>query len=161
MNVSKKEIFLALLVLVLVGLYAFYFTDWFKGKYIRVEHSARPLREAWGNGQRVDPTGKQVNNVTFSLLKDYQLTSVQVVPLVEFQTNNHARPLWQLVSKTGSRPVNGFAYGAPIAGMAPVSVLNAEAQPLEPGVEYRLLVEASSIKGTNDFNIPISAASRQ
>ncbi len=158
---SKKEIVLVLFVAILGGLYVINFTDWFKTKFIRIEHTVRSLREAWaGNGRRADPTGKQVNNVTFALHKDYRLTSVQVVPLAEARTNKYVHPLWHLVSKPGSPPVNALSYGMPVAGMTP-SVANAEAEALEPGVEYRLLVEAGSLRGTNDFNIPANSTARR
>jgi hypothetical protein len=158
---TRKDIFLVVLVAALGGMYVGYFTDWFRPKVMRIEHSARPLREAWtGDGKRVDPTGKQVNNVTFALHKDYRLTSVRVVPAAEAQTNKAAHTLWHLISKAGSPPVNGFAYGQPIPGMTS-SVPGFVTEPLEPGVQYRLLVEAGPVKGTNDFSIPERAAARR
>ena len=160
MNASRKEIILIVLVVVLGGVYVWGFTDWFRTKFIRVEHTVRSLREAWtSGGQRVDPAGKMLNDVTFSLHKDYRLTSVRVVPLAEFRTNRYPHAVWHLVCKAGAPPVNGFAYGTPIPGMT-LAAPNTEAQPLEPGVEYRLLVEAGSIKGTNDFSLPVRSASR-
>ena len=121
----------------------------------------RSSREAWGgNGQRVDRGDKAGGDVTFTLHGDYRLTSVQVVPLTEFKTNRFAHPLWHLVSKSGSPRVNGFAYGTAIEGMTP-EVATAEPESLEPGVEYRLIVEAGSLRGTNDFSIPARSASRR
>ena len=159
MNISKKEITLISLVVVMAGMYVIFFTDWFRPKFIRIEYTVRSLRDAWGPNGRVDPTGKQVNNVSFSLHKDYSLTSVQVVSLAEARTNKFPHALWSLTSKSGSALVNAIAYGTPIEGMT-TSAISAEAEPLEPGVEYRLLVEAKSLKGTNDFTIPTRAASR-
>jgi hypothetical protein len=152
--VTKKEIFLVALVVVLGGLYVVCFTGWFRPKMIRIEHSARPLREAWtGGGQRVDPTGKQANNVTFTLHKDYRLTSVRVVPAAEFETNHLAHSLWYLVCKAGSPPVHAIGYGVPIPGMT-AFFPGTEAEPLEPGVLYRLIVEARhSARGEHDFAI--------
>lgn len=156
MNISKKEIFLAMLVAVLGGLYVCYFTDWFRQRVIKIEHTARPLREAWtGGGQRVDPTGKQLNNVSFSLHQNYRLTSVRVFRLAE--TSNEAPPLWHLVSKAGSSPVNTVAYGMAVPGMTS-SIPGMVAGLLEPGFEYRLVVEARSAQGTNDFSIPARSA---
>jgi len=159
MNVSKKEIILVALVVMMAGLYVYHFTDWFRHKTIRIESTVRSLREAWGPNGRVDTTGKQINNITFSLHKDYRLTSVQVIPAAEARTNRQAHALWSLASKKGSAPVNAISYGTPIEGMAPLSAF-VEVEPLEPGVEYRLFVEAGSIKGTNDFIIPKRTASR-
>jgi hypothetical protein len=160
MNISKKEIVLVALVVLMAGLYVYYFTDWFRPKFIRIEYTVRSLREAWGgNGRRAD-AGKQAHNVTFSLHKDYRLTSVQVVTAAESRTNKYAHALWSLTSKSGSAPVNSIAYGMPIEGMEPSVTGGPEAEPLEPGVEYRLIVEARSVKGTNDFSVPTRSASR-
>ena len=150
---TKKNIFLLSVVVVLTGLYVVYFTDWFRPKFIRIEHSVRSLPAP---GSRA----RSINNVTFSLHKDYRLTSLKVVPAAEFQTNAYVRPLWNLVSEKGSSPVNGFAYGFPVPGMTP-AVANADPDPLQPGVEYRLLLEARSTKGEHDFTIPLSTISRR
>ena len=156
MNLSKKEIFLVVVVVIFGGLYVWCCTDWFRTRVIHIEHTARPLREAWtGNGQRVDPTGKQVNNVSFSLHQDYRLTSVRV--FASAKTN--APPLWHLVSKNGSAPVNTIAYGMDIPGMAS-ALPGTAAEPLEPGVDYRLVVEARSAKGTDVFSVPGQTAGR-
>lgn len=160
MNISKKEIVLVVFVFILGGVYVCCFTDWFKAKYIRVESTVRSSREAWANGRRFDFGDKAGGDVTFSLQGDYRLTSVRVIPLAELKTNGYAHPLWHLVSKSGSPRIGGFAYGYAIEGMTP-AVATAEPEPLEPGVEYRLLVEAGSLKGTNDFNIPARSASRR
>jgi len=151
---SRKEYFLVGLVVVLVGLYAVFFTDWFRPKSMRIEHSTRSLREAWsGGGQRVDMTGKrELGNVMFALHWNYKLTSVKVVPLAEYQTNKYARPLWELVAKSGSEPVDGFAYGMAVSGMSPARPMP-EPDPLVPGVEYRLIVMAGSVKGEHDFKL--------
>jgi hypothetical protein len=106
------------------------------------------------------PRGGQINNVTFSLHKDYKLTSVKVVPVADYQTNQFSSPLWHLVSKKGSQPVGGFAYGFPVPGMAP-AVADAVPEPLRMGVEYRLLVEARSIKGEHNFSVAPPTISRR
>jgi hypothetical protein len=150
---NKKEYILIGLVALLAGLYIVFFSDWLKPKFIRIEHTLRASREAWtGNGRRAEPAGKGAGSVTFALHKDYQLTSVQVFAAAEIRTNKFAHPLWHLISKAGSAPADGFAYGFPIQGMLP-AVPRAEPDPLEAGVEYRLLVEAGSLKGTNDFTL--------
>ena len=150
---NKKEIFLVGLVAVLVGVYCVYFTDWFLTKTIAIEHSERSLREAWSGGRRVDPTGKQpLGNVTFSLHRNYKLTSVKVVPLADYLTNKYAHPVWELVSKSGSASVGGFTYGMPIQGMVPARPV-VEPDPLERGVDYCLLIEAGSIKGEHHFKL--------
>jgi len=143
------------LVLVLGGVYAVCFGNWFRPKVMHIEHSARSLRDAYGpGGQRVGPTDKpQLGNVTFAFHRNYQLTSVKVVLAEEARTNKYAHPLWHLVSADGSKPVDGLCYGVPVPGMQPASVVQ-EVESLKPGVEYRLLVEASSSRAEHDFTLP-------
>ena len=153
---TKKNIFLISIVVVLAGIYVVFFSGWFGPKFIRVEHTVRSIREAARGGA----VSRQVNNVTFSLHKNYRLTSVKVVPSAEYQTSEYAPPLWYLVSQKGSQPVDGFAYGFPIPGMTP-AIASAEPDPLQPGVEYRLVLETKSVKGEHDFSIPTPTALRR
>ena len=158
---SRKEYILIGLVVVLAGLYVIYFTDLFQPKVMRIEHSARSLREAWSGGRRVDPTGKQeLGNITFSLNRNYKLTSVKVVPLADYLTNKYAPPTWELVSKSGSRPVDGFAYGMTVPGMAPTRP-SLQPDPLESGVEYRLIVAAGSVVGEHDFKVSAAGGTQR
>jgi hypothetical protein len=156
---SKKEYFLIGLVVVLAGLYTVYFTDWFRPRQMRVEHSTRSPRNAYtGSGTRVDPSGKGLlGNVTFSLHHNYRLTSIKVVHAADFQTNKYAPAIWELVSEKGSQPVNGFAYGCMVPGMAPARP-GLDPQPLDPGVEYRLIVCAGKLIGEHDFALAKSGA---
>jgi len=152
---SKKEWTLITLVLVLGGVWVVFFSGWFGPKVIRIEHSVRSARESWGpEGRRVPAPGKQdVGNVSFTLHKNYRLTSVKVVPAADIRTNKYAHAAWHLVAKNGSQPVDSLAYGLPVAGMTAYSA-GVQPEPLVPGVEYRLLVEAGSWKGERDFEIP-------
>ena len=146
---TKKDIFLISIVVVLAAVYVVYFSGWFGPKFIRIEHTVRSMRE---------PSGRDVNNVTFSLHKNYQLTLVKVVPAAEYQTNRYAHALWQLVSPKGSKPINSFSYGHALPGMAP-ALTSGEPEPLEPGVEYCLVVESKSVKGEHDFAMPAPGTS--
>ena len=151
---TKRDICLVSLVALLAGWYVFHFTDWFRHKFIRIEHTVRVVPEPGpAYGRRGKAPDKDVNNVIFSFRKSYRLTSVRVAVAAEIQTNQEAHSLWELSADKGSLPVNGIAYGIPVAGMVS-SVPGAEAEPLESGVEYRLLLEAGSVKGTNDFSVP-------
>ena len=150
---NAKQWFLIGVVVVLGGLYLCFFTDWLRSTPIRIEHTVRPLREAWrGDGTRVDPAASPSDSVSFSLHADYDLVSVKVVPLADFLTNRFAHPLWHLVAEEGSSTLNSMAYGRTPPGMRP-SVEDARAEPLQPGVEYRLLVESRKQKGEHDFKI--------
>lgn len=142
---SRKEYFLVGVVVVLVGVYAVFFSDWFRPTVMHIEHSTRALRQARG--------GKPVpRNVIFVLNRNYKLTSVKVVPAEAYSTNKYARPLWELVSKTGSKPVEGLTYGVPVPGMMSARPL-LEPEPLAPGVTYKLIVEAGKVRGEHDFEV--------
>ena len=158
---TRKEWLLIGLVLVLGGLWVGFFSGWFGPKVIRIEHSVRTGRGADRPGARqTGPPGRAVlGNVSFSLHRDYALTSVRVVAVSDVATNQNPRALWHLEAKKGSKPVDSLAYGIPVNGMTSYFP-NAEPEALVPGVEYRLLVEAGSWKGTRDFVIPGTGAGR-
>ena len=161
MILSKKELIMAALALGLGGLYLVYFTGWCQPKIIHIESTARSLREAWySNGKRADSTGRPAESVTFAFLKNFRLTSVCVFSLDNADASGNNHTLWHLVSKSGSQPVNGLAYGTPVAGMN--DFLSAfPAEPLQPGGHYRLIVEAGVYKGTNDFTLPLSNSGKR
>ncbi len=160
MNLSKKEVFLGALFAVLAGFYVVFFSGWLKPKIILVEHSIRASREGWAGSNRVASATSGPANVTFALHKPYKLTSVKVVRLADLQADKNAHPVWHLASESGSKPADGFAYGFAVEGMKPF-VAGTEPEPLEPGVEYQLQVEAGSLKGTNDFKVEGNLNSRR
>jgi hypothetical protein len=138
---NKKNITLIVVALVLAGVYAVFFTDWFQPRIIQISHTSRPAR-----------TGAAANQITFGLGDDYSLTEIKVVPLDASQTNKFAQPVWHLVSDEGSDDVNQFHYGENINGMDP-AVAGALPEPLQPGVTYRLIVTAGRAKGQHDFQL--------
>ena len=146
---TKKTASLIVTLIVLAGLYVYYFTDWINAPRIQIEAASRPVPTVRPNWL--------VYPVTFALDGKYELTSVKVFPVGVLQTNKHAKPMWHLVSKTNSVPTRGFAYGQPIRGMKPF-VEGARSQPLLPFTSYRLFVEAGRAKGQIDFTpVPVQA----
>ncbi|HEY3861669.1 MAG TPA: hypothetical protein VGO59_07265 [Verrucomicrobiae bacterium] len=89
--------------------------------------------------------------VFFALNDGFKLTSVEVIPFEDGKFNSASRPVWHLISDSNSVPTRAFRYGQPIRGMKP-AVKNTQADALEPGVTYRLLLEAGRVKGTVDFS---------
>ena len=148
---SKKNYFLVAIALVLAGIYAIHFTDWFRPKTIQISHTSRPMRPG---GQ----TGPANNLVIFGLDGGYSLTDVKVVSLAALQTNKLAQPVWHLVSDEGSDDVNQFFYGERIQGMDP-AVEGAQPEPLRSGVMYRLFVTAGKVRGQHDFQLGAPPAS--
>jgi hypothetical protein len=137
---NKKIFLLVAVVLVLLGVYAVYFTSWFQPKLIQISHTSRPI-----GGRGGEP------RLMFGLGNDYELTDVKVVSLAEWQTNKEAASLWHLVSD-GSDDINRFTYGEKISGMDPIVDGN-RPQKLQPGVKYLLLVTAGKYKGQHEFQI--------
>src|SRR5208282_3676480 len=87
----------------------------------------------------------------FKLGRPYKLTEIKVVVLDEWQTNKDCLPLWHLIADTNAVPITEpFVYGQNIRGMT-LAVPGARAQPLQPGVTYRLFVTAGAFKGEKDF----------
>jgi hypothetical protein len=84
----------------------------------------------------------------FELTRPLKLTSVEVFLLSDLQTNKAPEAYWHLVSDSNSVPTKGFLYGMTIPGMrAAAGTTNA----LELGAEYRLVIEAGSLKAQHDF----------
>lgn len=134
---SKKNIFLISLVVVLADVYVIFFTHWFQHRVMLISHTSRP------------EGGRDSVRMTFSLGDYYELTDVKVVPLDDFKKNPDTPALWHLVSD-GSDSTELFSYGENIGGMDP-AVAGSEPEPLQSGVRYRLFVTAHAIKAQHDF----------
>jgi len=153
---NKKNFVLIGITLVLAGVYAVYFTDWFRPKSIQIYHTNRPAHLAGRNGPAAD-------RIFFGFNDYYSFTEVKVVPLAALQTNKLAQPVWHLVSDEGSDDVRQFSYGEKINGMDP-AVEGAQPEPLQRGVIYRLFVTAGKAKGQYTFQIggpPANVSTKQ
>jgi hypothetical protein len=76
----------------------------------------------------------------------YQLTKLRVEDMPA--DGSAPKVFWRLAGK--SVPTTVFLYGRDPEGLKPL-VQGATAEPLSPGVPYRLIVEAGRRKGTNCF----------
>ena len=152
---DKKNFFLIGLVLVLAGVYAVYFTDWFKTKTIHISCTSRPVRTF--RAARTAQPGAATTRLIFSLQDDYELTEIKVVSLDALKTNKLAQPAWHLIGDPSSDSINLFTYGQKIDGMNP-AVAGTQAEPLQPGVMYRISVTDGKIKGQLNFHIGAAPA---
>jgi hypothetical protein len=143
---TKGSWLLISVALVLAGVYVFFFTDWFAPKVIHITSTnARSIKV------RANAVLPPTVPVYFKLGRPYKLTELKVVQLDEWQTNHECLPLWHLVADTNSAPITKpFTYGQKIAGMKP-AVTGTIAQPLQPGVKYRMLVTDGKAAGEHDF----------
>jgi hypothetical protein len=145
---TTKQWMLILLAIAL-GAFSLYLNrDSFAKESIQVYHRCRPARFVMG-GSSADADAQ---SIMFGFDRWLKLTSLKMVPLDQFKTNQYAHALWELVSDSNSAPVKDFTYGAHIRGMRP-PIEGLTPEPLEPGVPYRLLVQAGREKITHDFTL--------
>jgi hypothetical protein len=76
-----------------------------------------------------------------------------VIPLCDIETNKYPQAVWHLISDSNSVPIKTFTYGMRIQGMHP-AMKDTRADPLVPGLEYRIFIEAGSEKAQRDF-VPV------
>lgn len=146
---SAKNIFLTVLILLLAGFFLYLNRDWFVSEKIQISHrSGPPLR--FGNRFRQNNQNKAVTPLFFELNRKLNISSVKVIPVSAIETNRFPHPIWHIVPILHPVATRGFEYGASIPGMEP-SVRGDVPDPLEPGVKYRLIVEAGSLKAEHDF----------
>jgi len=149
---KKNIIVLAITLVSVIGFYLYLFRDSFRKPTIQISHTIR-LNPAYIYHPPQGTTAEELPHIIgFGLGGDFKLTSIKVVPVAELETNKFAHPVWELVSDSNSVPTRSFIYGHRIKGMHP-AVKGAAAEPLSANIPYRLLVEAKSIKGQQDFTI--------
>ena len=142
----KKNLWLALLLIVLATTYAIFFSGWFTKPAILIHYTARPSGFAMRQRRDMPPI------VTFGFDISYRLSELKVVAVADLSTNASPQPLWHLITDSNSLPVESFRYGQMIRGMRP-AVPGAHPQPLEPNQLYRLLIRSGKMKGQRDFSL--------
>lgn len=147
---TKKQILLLAVAVVLLGAYAYYFSDWFASEHIQIVHTLRPYTPSKRGRARGGDDNPAANTVSFGFNRKVHLTEVKVIPVSDLATNKYAHPIWHLVSESNSIPTKAFVYGMNIQGMHP-KVPGARPDPLQPGVAYRLFVDAGELKGEHEF----------
>jgi hypothetical protein len=145
---TKNGIVLSIVAVILGVCYVCFFTGWFKTETIQIIPTIRANRPT---AAPRNPDQEPVYPVSFALDDKYMLTSVKVVAAGDMATNNYPTPLWHLISDSNSIPVKSLVYGYPIKGMKP-AVARARPEPLEPDVEYVLLLEAGKVKARTNFH---------
>jgi hypothetical protein len=145
---TKKYWMLLALALVLGGISLYLNTDWFARDDIHIMFRSMPPRPGFFRRRQADTAA--VNPVLFGLDRKLKLTQIEVVVLADIKTNKYPHALWHLQSDSNSVPIKDFFYGDYIQGMHP-AFRGTVPEALEPGVKYRLLVEAGSRKAQIDF----------
>jgi hypothetical protein len=108
----------------------------------------RPAFDIIGSPEKggFDQAPGGVANVTFGLDRWYILTKLRVEDIPA--DGSAPKVFWQLAGK--SQPLDSLLYGRVPAGMDFVPP-STNAEPLLPGVPYRLIVQAGRRSGTNHF----------
>jgi hypothetical protein len=146
-GMTKNGIFLSVVAAILAVIYAAYFTDWFRAVSIPIVAQTRVGRPM-NIGRPTDEPPASV--VSFLFDRAHRLTRVQVVAADDLATNKAPTALWSLVSDSASVPTKAFLYGLPIEGMKP-ALPRSHPQPLLPGIEYVIQVQAGKLKGRTNF----------
>jgi hypothetical protein len=144
---SKNLIVLGTLLVVLLGVYVFFFTDWFDKRSIQIIATIRPTRPSAIQPRADTPP---VYPVSFSFDGNYRFTEIKVVRADEYASNKFAPPLWHMISDSNSVPIKNFYYGMPVKGMKP-SVPRARPEPLSPNEQYLILLDTGDLKGMTNF----------
>jgi len=152
---TRKHWILLALVVLLGGISLYLNKDWFAKDTIQIYHRSRPARATLFRRKRSDTAAENpaINPITFGFSSRLRLNSIKVIPLSDIETNRFPHPIWHLISDSNSVPTKDFSYGDSIKGMRP-AVKEAIPDPLQPGVSYRLLVEAGDFKAKHDF-VPV------
>jgi hypothetical protein len=137
---QKKEIMWTAVLVALLGLYVLLFHNRFAREQMTIHPSLRPARGA----------DAAVSLVFFALNDDFRLTSVKVIALEGDKFNPLGHPAWHLISDSNSVPTRAFRYGQNIQGMKP-ALNDSRPDPLEPGMVYRIAVQAGSVRASADF----------
>lgn len=143
---TKKSIVLITVAVVLAGVYVAFFTDWFVKPQIQILPQIRPPRST----ARTLPGDVPVYPVNFMFDRKYQFTEIKVVAVEDEKTNKYPHAVWHLISDSNSVPTQALVYGSRVRGMKP-KVPRADAEQLEPGVPYRLYVNAGKAQGSVTF----------
>jgi hypothetical protein len=149
---TRKQWMLAGLVVLLAGFSLYLNRDWFASKDIHIYHRSLPDRASLIRGRKAPQKNDSLaDQVFFGFDRRLKLTSVEVFPVKELETNKYARPIWHLVSDSNSVPLKDLTYGVPIKGMRP-ALKAATPDDLQPGESYRIVIHtASSEKVEHDF----------
>ena len=141
-----KLIGAVILILGLGGICLYMNRDSFARAPIQITHRASP----WLEGRRPKRLAELGTPVVFSFNNFYEFTEIKVVRAAEAETNKYAPALWNLISESNSIPLTSLTYGQGVRGMRPATKGD-RPDPLESGVNYRLMVKTTKGDAQHDF----------
>lgn len=143
---TRNNILLGTLLLLLGALCFYVYKDRIFPPPIQISHRFVEPRGAMLRRAK----NSTVDSVIFLIDRELKLKSVKVIAITDAATNKNPHALWELISDSNSVPVKQFVYGLNVRGMRP-AVKGKGADPLQPGIAYRLLVASGSHKIEHDF----------
>jgi len=149
---TSKQLMLIALAVILGGISLYLNKDWFAGDIIQIHHRSLPARGRFFRRNR-PADASDTEPVVFGFDRKIKLKSLKVIPVSDIETNKYPHPVWDLVAATNSVAITEFAYGMRVPGMQP-RVQGATADPLVPGISYRLIIDAGGLKAEHDF-VPV------
>lgn len=152
---QKREIAWIVVLLLVIGAYIHYFSNWGVTKEIQVLATVRPPLQFRRRGGAAAGTNAAAFRILFTLDAPYKLTSLELTEVDRAHSNAPGRVMWHLVSQSNSPPVKMFQYGQAIKGLEP-DLPGVQPEPLEPGGIYRMEVSTHTLKGASlPFTIPV------
>jgi hypothetical protein len=146
---TRKQWVLIVLAALLGGFSLYLNSDWFSTGDIQISHRSRPPRMAFAGRRRVSTP--EYSPVLFEFNRKVAVTELKVVVVEDWKTNKYPHLLWHMLASGKPVPTRGFYYGVTnLSGMKP-ALKGVTADPLVPGVTYRLFLEAGSLKAEHDF----------
>lgn len=147
---TKKQITFLAVAVALIGLFLYIRKDWFVRDKIQIYH--RLVQARYVTRRARPANAPDLTPIFFGFDRKLKITSIKVVPASGIETNKYPHPVWEMISDSNAIPTMGFVYGMKVPGMKP-AVEGATADPLEPGVAYRLIIEAGPLKAEHNFTI--------
>ena len=147
---SRRNLWIASAVLVVIGLYAYVYRDAFRARQIEITHRVvvgPPVR-----GLSRTNLNLKITQLVFGLDRKYELTEIKVIPVSALTAGANAAPSWHVISDSNSIPVRVFAYGDHMRGLRPL-VKKSRPLPLESNVTYRVFIKAGRATGQHDFSV--------
>ena len=144
---TTKNVSFSVLLVLLVGFFFYLNRDWFTTEKIQISDRSGPALRFPPRGNR----GRSAASpILFEFNQEVALSSIKVVAVSDAETNKYPHALWDLVPVLKPVKAEGFEYGVLPPGMK-TTVPRTIAEPLQPGVKYRLIIEAGSRKVEHDF----------
>jgi hypothetical protein len=147
---TRKHWILVAALMLLGGVYVYWFTDWVVPPQIQIEVSTRP------SGRGSASSESPVLPTLFMLDREYAFSSLEVIAVSNVPATLVGKTAWHLAAQGEPERQRGFAYGETLKGYRTVVA----PLPLIPGALYRVDLKAGRARGSRTFSAIPAAPSR-